>query len=193
MSQRFPTSSRAFTLIEMIVVTIMVAIFATVTTLRMSNLTPRRAAVTVRQVSNVLDALAHRQIVSNSAVALEYDDSAQRLWIEHLVDNEDFDSGTSREIRQWTRDIMAPVVQFDNVIVLEGSWFDGARSAGSFRVEIPPGQHRPLIELDVAWPGGVDTVTLLPDEHRTIRTSGQNDLRPRPEDLDEQGADDESW
>lgn len=187
------TSRPAFTLLEVIIVTVCIAILATVVTVRMGSLLPRRAQVTVSQVTNILDALAHRTVLGQSAVAIEYDDDSGQIWLERYTTAEEFNSSNTQRRSEWVRDILVPTVKFDEQITLDAAYFDGRRNTGDFRIEIQPGQARPLIEIDIAWDTAIETIALLPTEQRAFVRSKEDFLRPVSEDLDETGKEDEQW
>lgn len=189
-------SVRAFTLVEMIVVIVILGVLAGVTTIRMTNTIGRRGGVAVSRVQNILDALAHRHVASQAPVALVYDASRGEL----RLDRYEFTSrlgetpSTQREQGRWQRDILAPVVSFERDVFLRAAYLDGRVERGSFRVEASPQSIRPTIEIEIQFGQTVETVSLLPSEMRSMTLSQETDyLRLSPEDLHSTGSGDERW
>lgn len=189
-------SLRAFTLVEMIVVIVILGVLAGVTTVRMSNTLPRRGGVAVSRVQSVLDSLAHRHVSSQSPAALEYDASLSELWLERFDFADDLGSvpGTLPPRGAWRRDLLCPVIHFERDVFLRAAYVNGQQERGSFRVEIAPDAIRPSIEIEIQYGDVVEVVSLLPSEMRSMTLSDESRmLRLSPEDLHATGSGDEKW
>lgn len=189
-------SVRAFTLVEMIVVIVILGVLAGVTTIRMTNTIGRRGAVAVSRVQNILDALAHRHVASQAPVALVFDAGRSELWLERYEFTTRLGEAPSNLPTQgrWQRDILAPVVAFERDVFLRAAYLDGRIERGSFRVEASPQSIRPTIEIEVQFGQTVETVSLLPSEMRSMTLAKETDyLRLSPEDLHSTGSGDERW
>jgi len=187
---------RAFTLVELIVVIVILGVLAGVTTVRMSNTLGRRGRVAVNRVQNVLDALAHRQVASQAPAALVYDAGHGELWLERYDFAADLGEtpGTRANRGQWRRDLIAPVAAFERDVLLRAAWFDGQLERGSFRIEVAPQMVRPSIEIEIQFGETVEVVSLLPSEMRSMTLSDESRLlRLSPEDLHATGSGDEKW
>ncbi len=187
---------RAFTLVEMIVVIVILGVLAGVTTIRMSNTLPRRGRVAVNRVQNVLDALAHRHVASQAPAALVYEAEASELWLERFDFADDLGSSPGTQPRRgaWRRDLLCPVARFERDVFLRAAYVNGQQERGSFRVEIGPDTIRPSIEIEIQFGDTVEVVSLLPSEMRSMTLSDEGRmLRLSPEDLHATGSGDEKW
>ncbi|MFG0328668.1 MAG: type II secretion system protein [Phycisphaerales bacterium] len=187
--RRLPRS--AFTLIEVIVVTVMLGILAGLIMMRLSNNLERRAAVTVQQVANLLETLAHRQTVSQNRVAIAYDAGRRVLRLETLVRDEDEEA----EDAEWRADPLSAPVEFDDEIEFAFASFDSESYDDSFQEVMPDEDLRPRIEIGIRYLDRVSFVELLPHEFRPRRHDGDGSTtnRPMPIDLDERGESDVTW
>ena len=190
---------RAFTLVEAIVAMVVVVILAGAVMVRIGDLSPRRFDLAAVRVQNLLEALAHRQAVSQARLALVYDADERELWVERLApprgERGDELAATDEEAT-WERDLLTPPARFeDEGISIAGARFNGEFHRGDFRLELPPEEPRPVIEIDVAFrEDEVETIELLPHAIRARRWSALDSAGLlAPEDLDEEGAGDERW
>lgn len=186
-----PTPRRAFTMIELIVVIIMLGVAAGVMSVRFTDTGYRTAQVKIAQVESLLETLAHRQIVSNAHFAVVFD--TDELWLERLMQ----ESGD--EFGQWHDDPMVKPVAFDegpvDFVALK---LDGDVIRNPIRAQFRPGEPRPLLEIELAYEDKNVTLELLPHALSPVRrgdTESRNTVSQKLEavDLDSEGRGDEEW
>ncbi|MFN0011139.1 MAG: prepilin-type N-terminal cleavage/methylation domain-containing protein [Phycisphaerales bacterium] len=137
---------RAFSLIEVVVVIILVSVLAGVTLPRLTGGAARRAEQEVREVASLLSALALRESLSGRATALAYDTDAAELSV--LVrDPTDTGDVQEREAADWYMPPLIRPVRLTETRVTRLLADGAAFPPGSFRIEMPQGQARPMIDL----------------------------------------------
>ncbi len=191
------TSARAFTLIELIVVILILGIIAAAVAPRLGDSTLRRAQQQVRDVAGLLSAAVRRDATGAQRLALEFNAEEKRLSLLVLRAA----APGSRALPQWSPDPLAPPVAFTDVR-LRDALADGAPlDRRGWRIEFPRNQPRPEIELRLetgeppravtAW-----SVLLLPSASSAAFDGlGANSPRPilRSVDLDALGKGAQSW
>ena len=195
---------RAFSLIELVVVVIMLGIFAGVTLPRLVGGRARQGELEAKRVAGLLTALAQREALSGRAVALSYNAAAAELAV--LVRVEATGVGTDAPTTGgWVSPPLLTPVRL-STLQLSRLLVDGAAyPSGSFRVEVPGGRVRPmldvLLELNGAQAGERSAAwqaTLDPSRPgasvRALGDSGAfNATVPESIDLDAAGRRTNSW
>ncbi len=142
-----PRFAAAFSMIELVVVIILLAIFAGVALPRLAGGRERRAEVEARAVAGLLSALAQREALSGRGVALECDEAAGRVSL--LVAAEGSADG-------WATLPLVNAVQLDAArvsrVLVDGGALP-ANPAGSLRVAMPAGVPRPGIDVLIEMAG----------------------------------------
>lgn len=166
-------SRRGFTLIELIVVTILVAVLLGLVAPRMIDSGRRQAEHEASEITRLLGVAARRAALSGEIVAVEYDGSVPQVTLVALRDTE-----TSKGPRRtWVQDPLVPPVELTHMDILTAS-ADGQviGTAGSkWWIDFNPSEPRPTIWLLVGRPGADSTtqwqVELLPEETSASRRS----------------------
>jgi prepilin-type N-terminal cleavage/methylation domain-containing protein len=150
-----PTRSsqrHGFTLVEVLVVLIIIAFFATIIVPRFTSNVRRSFDLTVDRVSDLLMMYAQRDNLGNKTIGLEYDD--QNDWL-HIVVLEG-DPEESGALPQWKRDPYINPVKLPDVlddampflVWADGEQVDISRSTGR-PLSHTPGEDRPTIEISL--------------------------------------------
>lgn len=182
---------RAFTMIELIVVIIMLGVAAGVMSVRFTDTAYRNAQVKIAQVESLLETLAHRQIVSNAQFGIVFD--TDELWLERLMHE------VGEEKATWHYDPMvAPVIFDDGVVQFVALKLDGSAVKNPIRAQFRPGETRPLIEVELAYQDRTVILELLPHALSPVRkgdVSNRNSARQdlQAVDLDGEGRAEEQW
>ncbi len=128
---------RGFSLIEVIVATVIIAILAAVIAPRFSNVASRRASASVTEFAELVSAAAVRDGITGQAVAMEFDAGASRLTLLTPASDD-----ARRWQGAWRADSFSRPVELDGVVVetatLDREELDPAR----FRVEFPRTEAR---------------------------------------------------
>ncbi len=185
---------RGFTLIEVMVSVIILAILAGMVVVRLQSDIRRRRDIKGIKVLAVLDTLAFRQQMSQDRIALAWDGDSKTLRLERLY------AESVEERPTWQRDLMADPVTFgDADIQLTSLRFDGelVNLMGEVHWEMPMAATRPSIELEMAWGENVDLMQLWPHELKAMRYGmGLEEVWEdglEPIDLDAEGQAEEEW
>ncbi len=190
-------SPRAFTLLELIVVVLVLGVIVGALAPRLGDSSLRRAQQQARDVVGLLSTAARRDAAGGARLALEYQPDEKRLALLVLRAPEP----GSRALPSWSIDPLAPPVTLEN-IRLRDALADGAPlDRRGWRLEFPQNQPRPEIELRLetgdppraltAW-----SVLLLPGASAAALDGlGSNSPRPvlRSIDLDAMGKGAQSW
>lgn len=130
----------AFTLVEVLVVMVIIAILATLTVPRLVGAQGRQAEVEAQGVRSVLSQAAQRDAVSSEAMAVSYDAEKRELSIESLADVDGE--------RAWRPMPMIRPVRFASIELASAS-ADGQEQPPdtSFRVQLAGAKPRPAVSL----------------------------------------------
>lgn len=192
MHQNAPTR-RGFTLIELVVVVVILAIAAAVVTPRLLDRAPRTAQLSARSLTDLVSALGVRASLGGQRLALRYDSRDNRVVPESWRFRGS--PGDFAIEGDWADDsILAPVTLEE--LEVRSLTVDGASlPPGSWRIESRNGAPAPAVSLTVGQPRGGPawTIDLTPGSLRAhLRSAGA----PAPaagEDLDARGLDKEPW
>ncbi|MBL0926992.1 MAG: prepilin-type N-terminal cleavage/methylation domain-containing protein [Phycisphaerales bacterium] len=179
---------RAFTLVELIVVIVILGVLFLLTVPRLTSTEARRAENEVRSVALLLSAIAQRDALGSQRLSLAYDAADRRLSASVFRSTGDAINPDGR----WSSDPLLPPVVFE-AARLETALFDGARAdSRGWTIELFPGVGRPTIQLVFAageaqrpsrW-----LVDLLPySTMAAVATPSGGLSRPTAVDLDAQG------
>lgn len=184
--------TRGFSLIEVIIVIMIIALFAGLILPRLSGLNRRSEQITVDRVADLLSAFSYRDSLASGSTAVEYSSSGGSLALLTLwVDPEDPD-----EPAIWSHDILAPMVRLPETMGLR-AYEDGELLAhGDWSILTRIDGTRPKIEIELIGESVNATIMLDPwaqapsvvDELSLERT-----LLSDAVDLDAIGQDKEPW
>lgn len=193
-----PATHRAFTLIEVIVVIILLGVAAAVVIPRAFSGSAKRAEQTARSVAGMLTAIAQRDATAFEPMLLVY--SREDATLEVRVMRGDAEGRD----RAWKPDLFIEPVGFGEGVLRSASVDGQPLDEREWRIELPVNTPRPGIVLEIApkgaddgsgraWritlPAGASTARLadLPSE-----TGGQNPSA-QVVDLDAIGMGDRAW
>ena len=106
---------RAFTIIEVVIVVLVLAVLASVVIPRLGGVGRRTEKLTVDRVGNLLAAFSYRDSMASGSSAIEYDANQHSLIL--LLLRRDPQSDSEQEI--WMRDVLSPVVMLPETIELK--------------------------------------------------------------------------
>jgi prepilin-type N-terminal cleavage/methylation domain-containing protein len=186
--------ARGFTLLEMIVVVVILAILAATAVPRLAGNERREFRLAVDRVADLLTMYAQRESSGGTSVGLAQDYERNRLYLVVLDINPD----RPEEPAAWRDDRNVRPVQLpaflkpdDVVVYCDGEAVDIAQWPLTNSV----GQDRPGIEVVLHGPGEIASLLLPPYGTSPLRLSDLGDsagLRERV-DLDAAGRDREDW
>lgn len=179
----------AFTLIEMIIVTIVIGIMSAMIIPRLSGNRDRKFNLLVEQVGDVVLMFAHRVSSSNQPAALRFNTTLKQIELLAKVE-EDGE-------RFWNLDPLALPVKLPSwidsdavAIYLDGELTDTTQ----WPVTMTPGEARPLLEVTLDWEDRSALISL--PSHSigpNIMFDGEGHELLIPIDLDAQGRGREEW
>lgn len=192
-----PSSARydrhAFTLIEIIVVMVLLAIMASLTVPRMLGNDERQFKLAVDQVGDLLTMYAQRQTLAQKVVGLTHDRSANRLMLVSLDPQGDSLSSGNWIVDRYVQPVVLPsfMLESDVTISMNGEIIDTTEYPASSDV----GQERPWIEITLRGAGQTATVSLSPYGVSPMILAGSQSRGAyrAPYDLDNTGRSREDW
>lgn len=206
-------AARAFTLVEIIVVLVLISILAGVIVPRLAGGSARRVEQEARAVQRLLSTFAEREALgpSTQGLALQFDASAGeggggRLeFFVRRVSPGAAAAGANAGVDprpEFVRDTLVPVVELVDARLAAGLEDGRPLDARRWRISLSPGGPRPAIALVLAPASGVGPswqVSLASDASTATRralppgsTTPAADL-PRSIDLDASGKGEEPW
>jgi len=189
------TAPRGFTLLEVMVVVVILALLATITIPRFSGTTRREFELVTDRVADLLMMFAQRDSLGQKPVGLWYDET--RRWLMLVVLDTD-DSAPGREADWLTDPFVRPVklpdvVDTDTLIVTA----DGEMAyIADYPLSHTPGETRPTIDIYFQSVDRMHSTTLVLEPHAVAprRSDGSGRLQARmPVDLDAAGRSREDW
>lgn len=200
------TTRRAFTMIEILVVLVIIGILAALVVPRLFNSGEKQAAVESKALAALLTAAAQRDALSSQPLALAYDPEHRQFSLEILATAE---GETDSAAPSWTPAPLIPAVILTQLDVTE-ALADGramttpagastAAQSAVWRIELGRGEQRPQVTIVLShgesrrW-----QLDLLPGElaarSREIPATS-SPLAPdtRAEDLDATGRREQPW
>lgn len=189
MNCRATSTSKGFTLIEMIVVIIVIGIMAAAIVPRLSGSRDREFNLLVEQVADIVLMFSHRSSTSNQPTGMRYDTELHRF---ELLAKFKEDEG-----HYWDIDPLAPPIRFPEW--LEGNaveiYIDGELTDTSqWPITVTPGELRPLIEVTLGWESRYALISLASHSiGPNIWLDGNGTDPLVPIDLDAQGRGREEW
>ncbi len=182
---------RGFTLMEMIVVVIVLAVLASMAIPRLSGTRFREYELKVEQTADLMVMFAHRLSTSTKATGLQYDAPNRKLFL--LVLQKDNEGGES----YWMDDPLSAPVTFpiwmeeDAVTILtDGDFADTSQ----WPLTTMPGENRPIIEISIEWEDHASLIMLASHAMApSIWKDGDGTEPLTPIDLDATGQSREEW
>lgn len=182
---------RAFSIVEIIVVVVILGVLIGAMAPRLVALTGREAEGAAGRVADLLSAAARRDLLTHQRLAIEFDGSAARMRL--LVLSEDGET--------WREDRLTPAVNLGEVKVSRAMADSAALDPANWRVEFPQDQPRPALVIGLASARGSEAyrVELPARAARAVVRSGENpSARELAEldgvvDLDAKGMGEQAW
>lgn len=184
--------NRGFTLIEIIIVILIIALFAGLIVPRMVGLGKRSESLTVDKVADLLSAFSYRDSIASGTTAIEYIAANNSLILLSLQP----DPVSPDDPPVWSRDYLAPIVEIpfsvtlraleDGKLLPDTNWSILANSDGT----------RPKIKMELQGQA-VDASIVLdpwsPGPYVVDNTRQEVIMLPDVFDLDAAGQDREPW
>jgi prepilin-type N-terminal cleavage/methylation domain-containing protein len=180
---------KAFTLLEIIIVIIMIGIMSAMVLPRLTGNRSREFTLTAERVADVVLMYAHRNATSNQPSALQYNMKTKELALLIKVEDEGE--------RYWEYDPLAKPIYLP-------SWLDGESlsifadgdyiDTSQWPLTSSPGEARPLIELTLDWENRSSAISLAPHAvGPKLWLDGMGTEPLMPIDLDAEGRGQEEW
>lgn len=181
---------RGFSLIELIVVSILIVVMGAITLPRMTSLERRREDKALLEVEDLLRMFAFRNSVGTQQIAVHFDRSrnALSLWILDL--NPDDPEGA----RVWQQDRLSyPVELPESMTITEAASDDSVIRDDIWTIASNPDGSRPRIAVFVT--GRVLSGEIALDSYSTVptRLDKADAVRREPIDLDAEGRAFDRW
>jgi prepilin-type N-terminal cleavage/methylation domain-containing protein len=186
----------AFTLIEIMVVVVIIAVLAGTVIPRLGNVALRNAENEANAAKALLTSIAQRDAMSSQAYALAYDPETSRLGLLSLVD-----SGAADRRADWAPTLGQIPVTLNAAEVL-GASADGVALEGAWKVEFRAATPRPGVSLllglrdgssDKAWRVDLGAGQLVATMISLESASAWQPADPAADDLDAKGARETPW
>lgn len=139
-----PVLARGFSLIEIMVVVVIIAVLAGLVVPRMGNLGARQAESEARAVHALVASAAQRDAMSSQAYAIAFDSGASKLGLLALVEESPREGDPP--VARWVPAPGQPPVQIA-AGELRSVSVDGQQLSGEWKIELRPGQPRPSISV----------------------------------------------
>lgn len=185
--------NRAFTMVELIVVVVILGIIAGVIAPRLAA-GRRDGAEAAERTRRVVSALGRRDLLTTMAIALEGDEAAVRLLVPAG------DERNARDDEGWREDPLVPAAELAPLRIVSITANGTPLDARQWRIIADPGFPRPHIVAILAddRAGGAWRIELAPQaiEASAARTSPEDRGAPRADalvDLDASGGRDAPW
>lgn len=190
------TIRRGFTLVELIVVTVILVVLASAIVPRFAGKIDRETEQAAKSLRDMLSTLATRQQLGGLPVELEYDGKTIRL-LSLRVDGTftDFDAR-----RTWQEDPLSSPLTLDGQELVAVGVGPQALDAHSFRVDFRPGEMRPAVfvmlaskEAETAWRIELEPGSTAAQLRETTRSDIGPVLVRGATDLDAAGMSEVAW
>ena len=183
---------RGFTIIEVVIVVLVLAVLASVVIPRLGGVGRRTERLSIDRVSDLLAAFGYRDSLASGSSAIEYNATDHSLTL--LILRRDPEQPNEPEI--WMRDILAPVTKLPGTVELS-AFEDGERLPnGDWSLLTNMDGTRPKIEMELLGENIHATVLLDPwaqtptvvDENTQANSTLTTSI-----DLDAVGQDKDPW
>lgn len=191
--QLIEPSRRAFSLVEVIIVIVILSLFAGLIIPRVAGISRGTNQLTVMQAADLLAAFAYRDSIASGKTALEFNgDSRVLMLMAHVPESASSDSNA------WSVDTLAPIVYLPEGIQIN-AFKDGALLPDSgWWIESSSDGTRPKVELNLEGKELDSSITLPPWSQSPYTTDRvKNGLSrvvlPEEIDLDSSGQERIRW
>lgn len=187
-------SRRGFTLVELVVVVVILAIAASVIMPRMFDRTRRDAEQSARSLSELVSALGTRATLGGQRLALRYDSRSNRLVPESWAFRGS--PGDFSAEGEWVGDPILASVTLEGLEIRSINVDGQALSPDSWRIESRMGAPAPVVSIGAGPPKSSTgwSIELAPGSLRaSMRPMDAPPTAANIVDLDAQGLDKEAW
>jgi hypothetical protein len=196
---------RAFTLIEVIVTFVILAVVLGVVTPRLLNMREDDAERAARQLAGALNAVARRAETSSQPLALVFNDDQRAIEVWSL--RRPLGAGRDADL-EWANDPFINPVELEDAALARLTVAGVVQPADAWRIDIEPGRPRPTVEaalapaVDARGPAAPAWTVTLPTyaTRAIVRTPGGRVVSgsaaaatAQPVDLDAIGAGETRW
>jgi prepilin-type N-terminal cleavage/methylation domain-containing protein len=194
MNRSAPHPRRAFTLIELVVAIVIMAVMVGLIVPRLLTTNDRKLRAQVESLTDVVTVAARRASLSTQHVALEYDrDTGLRVMILRAKDLTSFAPGNM----VWVPDPLAPTPTTDELSIVSASADGKPLSASAWRVEFAPSTRAPDVAIGLEDSAGKAwTILLTSDSMQARAVEGaprQVAIQSQAIDLDAGSKGDQPW
>jgi prepilin-type N-terminal cleavage/methylation domain-containing protein len=158
----------AFTLIELVVVILLLAVVAGIIVPRLLSTGEREARAEAEAAASLAGAASRRAVTTTQKVALDFADETLRVYALRARDPRDFSIGATR----WSEDPLLSPVRLTSVRLVAAVRDGAGLNPSAWRVELGGDQRPELLLTLEAQTGRRWTVTLLPDGAGAVLLSG---------------------
>ena len=181
-----------FTLLEVIIVVLIMALFAGIIIPRLAGMGRRAEALTVDKVADLLSAFGYRDSIASGTTAIEYSEATGSLTLLAMRR----DQGNPEEPSVWSRDLLAPVVTIPTTMTLR-AYEDGKLLPDSnWSIITNSDGTRPKIKMELTGKATESSLVLDPWAQGPFVVDELNPeivLLPDSFDLDAAGQDRVPW
>ncbi len=190
--------TRGFTMIELVVVVLLIAVIGGLMVPRLVGNARRRASAECEDIARLFSVAASRSALSGQSVLISYDGRSHV--ISAYVLREVVERGEVRQ--QWSSDLMLQPVRLESLAFRRGMADSQALSSSGWEVAFPTGEPRPLAWLAFSANADAESsgwqVELLPEETGASKRSMQQPSRASEaglyrKDLDAIGQGERAW
>jgi prepilin-type N-terminal cleavage/methylation domain-containing protein len=184
--------SRAFTLLEVTVVVVIIALLTTMVVPKLTGATRRSFDLAVDRVDDLLVMLAYRDGFEDRPIGIHFDDNEDAPALQLLVLDEEVDGGGWRLDRSVEPARLTEAVDPASIVVYaDGEPVDVRDWPLSYR----PGEDRPRIEIEMRSVDQEHFARLVLDPHALAprRADGPQLAQRFDDDLDSSGRSREDW
>ncbi len=183
------SNRKAFTLLEIIIVVIMIGIMSAIVLPRLTGNRGREFTLTAERIADIVLMYAHRNATSNQPSALQYNMETKEFSLLTKIEDEGE--------RYWEYDPLAKPIYLP-------SWFEGESlsmfvdgdytDTSQWPLTAAPGEARPLIEITLDWENRSSVISLAPHAvGPKLWLDGVGTEPLMPIDLDSEGRGQEEW
>jgi len=184
---------RAFTIVELIVVVVILAVLAAAIGPRLAAMGGREVRASAMEVGDLVSVAARRDALTSQRVAIEFEGDKSRLV---LMTMDVAPSGGGSPVAEWREDKLIPPVLLGNTKITDASTDGVALDARGWRVEFPQGGLRPALALILSDPKGKEHWRVeLPSSaaHAAISPGNALGMSDQAVDLDAGGGGTSPW
>jgi prepilin-type N-terminal cleavage/methylation domain-containing protein len=191
MKTRTASRARAFTIIEVIVVVVIMGVLAAVTIPRIGGMAGRRVRATAEAVADLLATAARRESLTSQQSVVTYSKELHTISLRMLVPD-----AADSSVAVWQEDRLAPPIDLGESVVQAVEADGGAMDPGLWSFEFLPGVRRPGLAIVLSDLGNRERWRVeLPSgaAQAVVSQAEYSGLLDQSIDLDAAGAGSAAW